>query len=80
MNVLAHSFFFWTALIMALIGLYILPTIIAVIRRTESLGWIIALNLLPTGIGWLAALIGAITLPRREPPQLPQTDATRLPG
>lgn len=80
MNILAHSFFFWTALIMALIGLYILPTIIAVIRRTESLGWIIALNLLPTGIGWLAALIGALTLPRREPPQIPQTVGTRLPG
>ena len=67
MDVLAHSLFFWAALIMALLTLYILPTLIAAIRGTENLGWIIVLNLLPTGIGWLAALIAAATLPRREP-------------
>lgn len=81
MNVLAHSFIFWTALIMALLTLYILPTIIAVIRGTENLGWIIVINLLPTGVGWLAALIAALALPRREPPpQDTHAEATRLPG
>jgi hypothetical protein len=51
---------------MALLTLYILPTLIAAIRGTENLGWIIVLNLLPTGIGWLAALIAALALPWRE--------------
>lgn len=80
MQVLAHSFLFWVALIMALLALYILPTLIAAIRGTENLGWIIVINLLPTGIGWLAALIAALALPRREPRQIPPNGATRLPG
>jgi hypothetical protein len=68
MNALAHSYLFWIALILGLLGLYILPSVIAAIRGVEGLGWIIVINLLPTGIGWLAALIGALALPRREPP------------
>jgi len=66
MNVLAHSFIFWTVLIVGLLGLYILPTVIAAIRGVEGLGWILVINLLPTGVGWLAALIGAIALPSRH--------------
>jgi hypothetical protein len=66
MNALANNFIFWLALIMALISLYILPTLIAVIRGTESLGGIVVLNVLPTGVGWLAALIMALMLPRKE--------------
>ena len=79
MNVLAHSFVFWIALIMALLALYILPTLIAAIRGTENIGWIIVLNLLPTGIGWLAALIAALALPRRQQPEIrpPAQDQTR---
>lgn len=65
---------------MALLALYLLPTLIAVIRGTESLGWIIAINLLPTGIGWFAALIAAVALPRREPPQVPRPEAPFPPG
>jgi hypothetical protein len=68
MNALAHSYLFWIALILGLLGLYILPSVIAAIRGVEGLGWIIVINLLPTGVGWLAALIGALALPRREPP------------
>lgn len=64
MNALANSYIFWLALIMALITLYILPSIIAIARHTENLGWIIILNLLPTGIGWPAALFAALALPR----------------
>jgi hypothetical protein len=71
MNVLAHSFIFWLALIMALGTLYILPTLIAAIRGTESMGWIVVINLLPTGVGWPAALILALLLPRRPVQQLP---------
>ncbi len=66
MNALANSDLFWLALIMGLMTFYLLPTIIAIARRTESLSLIIALNLLPTGIGWLAALIAALGLPRRD--------------
>jgi hypothetical protein len=67
MNTLANSYIFWIALIFGLLGLYILPTIIGAIRGVESLGWIIVINLLPTGVGWPAALIAALLLPRREP-------------
>jgi T4 superinfection immunity protein len=66
MNALAHSYFFWAFLIVGLIGLYVLPSVIAAIRGVEGLGWIIVINLLPTGVGWLAALIAALLLPRRE--------------
>ena len=55
MNALAHSYLFWIALIFGLLGLYILPSVIAAIRGVEGLGWIIVINLLPTGVGWLAA-------------------------
>lgn len=71
MNGLAHSYLFWIALILVLLVLYILPSVIAIIRGVEGLGWIIVINLLPTGIGWFAALIGALMLPRRQPPSVP---------
>ena len=67
MSVLAHSYVCWIALILGLLAVYILPSVIAAIRGVPGLGWIIVLNLLPTGIGWLAALIAALALPRREP-------------
>ena len=67
MNALAHSYFFWIALILGLLALYVLPSVIAAIRGVEGLGWIIVINLLPTGIGWLAALIAALALPQRKP-------------
>ncbi|HET9895159.1 MAG TPA: superinfection immunity protein [Streptosporangiaceae bacterium] len=67
MNALTDSFFFWLALIMALGTVYILPSLVAIIRGTENLGLIIVLNLLPTGVGWLAALIAALGLPRKDP-------------
>ena len=71
MNALANSYLFWIALIFVLLGLYILPSVIAAIRGVEGLGWIIVINLLPTGVGWFAALIAALMLPRREPPPTP---------
>jgi hypothetical protein len=71
MNALAHNYLFWIALILGLLGLYILPSVIAAIRGVEGLGWIIVINLLPTGVGWGAALIGALMLPRREPLEAP---------
>jgi hypothetical protein len=67
MNALAHSYVFWIGVILVLLALYVLPSVIAIIRQVEGLGWIIVINLLPTGIGWLAALVGALVLPRRDP-------------
>jgi Superinfection immunity protein len=67
MDALAQSPVFWVGLIAGLALLYFLPTIIAMIRRVESPGWVIFLNVLPTGVGWLAAMVVAFMMPRREP-------------
>jgi hypothetical protein len=68
MNALAQNPFFWGALIAGLLVLYVLPSVIGAIRKVEGLGWVIVVNLIPTGIGWLAAMILAFALPRRERP------------
>ena len=66
MSTLASSYVFWIALIIGLLALYILPSVIAAIRGVEGLGWIIVINLLPSGVGWLAALIAALCLPGKD--------------
>ena len=67
MNALTQSPLFWGALIVGLLFLYVLPSVIGTIRKVEGLGWLIVVNLIPTGIGWLAAMILSLTLPRRGP-------------
>ncbi len=69
MQALADSYAFWVALLMLAGVLYMLPTMIAVIRGTEALALVILVNLIgaPAGIGWLAALILAFGR-RRLPP------------
>ena len=67
MNALAQNPLFWGALIAGLLVLYVLPSVIGAIRKVEGLGWLIVINLIPTGIGWLAAMVMAFVLPRREP-------------
>ncbi len=64
MNALAHSGAFWAGLIAGLVLLYYLPTMIGIIRKAESLGLLIFLNVLPTGVGWFAAMVMAFMLPR----------------
>jgi hypothetical protein len=66
MNALANSPLFWGALIAGLLVLYVLPSVIGAIRQVEGLGWLIVINLVPTGVGWLAAMVLAFGLPRRE--------------
>lgn len=66
MNELSSSMLFWLALILGLLLIYIVPSLIAAIRRVDGLGWIIVINLLPTGVGWLAALVLALALPGRR--------------
>ncbi len=67
MNALAQSPVFWAGLITGLALLYVLPTLIGIARKVEDLGLLIFINLLPTGVGWMAALVMAFMLPRREP-------------
>ena len=69
MQALADSYAFWILLFAVLIVVYLLPTLIAVIRGTQALALVILVNLIgaPTGIGWLAAMILAFG-PRRLPP------------
>jgi hypothetical protein len=47
---------------------YFLPAWIGIFRQVEGLGWLIALNVLGPGAGWLGGMILACTLPRRQPP------------
>src|ERR1700759_2708451 len=68
MNTLAHSGVFWVGLIARLGLISFLPPMIGIIRKVESLGLLIFLNVLPTGVGWFAAMAMAFMLPRREPP------------
>jgi Superinfection immunity protein len=72
MQVLADSAGFWVLMILALCVLYLLPTLIAVIRRADLLAVVFVVNLIggTTGVGWLAALILAFG-PRRLPPVPP---------
>lgn len=75
MHSLADSYAFWITLVAALGVLYILPSLIGALRRVEYLGYLIALNLLGglAAIGWSAALICALILPRRRPHHRPTT-------
>src|SRR5690348_13778001 len=40
---------------------------IGIIRKDESLSLLIFINVLPTGVGWLAAMVMAFMLARCEP-------------
>jgi hypothetical protein len=72
MSALANSAAFWVLAIVLLVAVYLLPTVIGVIRGVEQLALVFLVNLIgaPTGIGWIAALILACG-PRRLPPEAP---------
>jgi hypothetical protein len=65
MTALANSPLFWAGLLAALAALYILPTMIAVIRHAEDIPLVVILNCIP--IAWPAALLLACMMPRKEP-------------
>jgi hypothetical protein len=69
MQGLANSYAFWIFVFVALAVVYILPTLIGMIRGVDRLALVFLVNLIgaPTGIGWLAAMILAFG-PRRLPP------------
>jgi uncharacterized integral membrane protein len=69
MRDLANGYVFWTFVFVALVVIYLLPTLIGIIRNVDRLALVFLVNLIgaPTGIGWLAAMILAFG-PRRVSP------------
>ncbi|MFG2015623.1 superinfection immunity protein [Actinomadura geliboluensis] len=69
MTAVQHSPFFCLALIGILAILAVLPTLIALARGADDIGYIILVNLIcaATVFGWPIALIAAIAWPRRHP-------------
>lgn len=70
MTALLNSPFFWLATIGLLAILAVLPTLIALARGADDIGYLILVNVIccATVFGWPIALIAAITWPRRHPP------------
>lgn len=70
MQDLANSYAFWIFVFVALVVLYLLPTLVGMIRGVDRLALVFLVNLIgaPTGIGWFAAMILAFG-PRRLPPE-----------
>ena len=68
MQALANSLAFWLFAFLAIIVVYLLPTLIGMIRRVDRLALVFLVNLIgaPTGVGWLAAMILAFG-PKRVP-------------
>jgi hypothetical protein len=66
-DALVSSYAFWIALIMLLATAYSLPSLIGIARGVEHLPLLIIVNLIGglTCIGWPAALITAVMLPKR---------------
>jgi len=89
MQALADSYPFWILLFAVLIVVYLLPTLIGMIRGIDQLALVFLVNLIggPTGVGWLAAMILAFG-PRRLPPgpplphyeAVPEYDGTWMAG
>ena len=68
MQALSGSDTFWILLIPVLVAVYLLPTVVGLVRKVDALGLVFLVNLIgaPTGVGWLAAMILAFG-PRRMP-------------
>ncbi len=80
MRDLANSYAFWIFVFVALVAIYLLPTLIGMVRNVDRLALVFLVNLIgaPTGIGWLAAMILAFG-PRRVSPE-PQWWSSIRPG
>jgi len=70
MQALTDSAAFWMLLIIALPVIYLLPTLVGLIRGTDNMALVFLVNLIgtPVMIGWPAAMILAFG-PRRLPPE-----------
>jgi len=78
MQGLSNSYAFWIILFAVIIAVYMLPTLIGLIRGVDRMALVLLVNLIgaPSGIGWIAAMILAFG-PRRSPcglarPQVPR--------
>jgi Sec-independent protein secretion pathway component TatC len=60
----ANGWAFWIGLTGALAVLYVLPTLIGMLRHVEILAPVVILNLFP--IAWPAALVAACIMPCKE--------------
>ena len=69
MQNLADNYAFWIFAFAILVAVYMLPTLIGIVRGVDRLALVFLVNLIgaPTGIGWIAAMILAFG-PRRLPP------------
>jgi hypothetical protein len=70
MQDLANSYAFWIFVLVALVVIYLLPTLIGMVRNVDRLALVFLVNLIgaPTVIGWFAAMILAFG-PRRLRPE-----------
>jgi membrane protein implicated in regulation of membrane protease activity len=66
MQGLSNSYAFWILVFVLLVALYLLPTVVGLIRGVDRIALVVLVNLIgaPTGIGWVAAMILAFG-PRR---------------
>ena len=71
MQGLANSYAFWILLFLVLAVVYLLPTLIGLIRGVDRMALVFLVNLIgaPTGIGWVAAII--LAFGRRRLPSGP---------
>jgi hypothetical protein len=69
MQALANSYAFWIFAFMALVVVYLLPTLIGMIRGVDQLELVFLVNLIGAcaGIGWVGALILAFRPQRVRP-------------
>ena len=79
MQALAGNAAFWVVLISMLCIVYLLPTLIGVIRRVDQLALVILVNLIGglTLFGWLAAMF--LAFGPRWPPSEPPSQWQRYP-
>jgi hypothetical protein len=70
MQDLANSYALWIFVFVALVVVYLLPTLVGMIRGVDRLALVFLVNLIgaPMGIGWFAAMILAFG-PRPLPPE-----------
>jgi Superinfection immunity protein len=73
MQALANSLAFWLLAFVAIVVVYLLPTLIGMVRKVDRLALVFLVNLIgaPTGVGWLAAMILAFGPRRVSGPPVP---------
>ena len=71
MRELADSGVLWVLAVPVLAVLFLLPTLIGLVRGVDQLALVFLVNLIgaPTGVGWLGAMILAFGPRRRHAPQ-----------